>query len=80
MRHGIHSALGDVQSRYEITSLLKELTVDIEMWDRENALIDSSNELLQVSMYHLCPNQSNSRFVMAFLTMHIHKLSVESEV
>jgi hypothetical protein len=48
VREGIRSALGDVQNRYEITNLLKELTVDIEVWDRENALIDTTNELLQV--------------------------------
>lgn len=48
VRDGIRCALGDVQNRYEITNLLKELTVDIEVWDRENVLIDTTNELLQV--------------------------------
>ena len=38
----------EIEIRYEIADVLKEVVSDVEIWHNENALIDASNELQSV--------------------------------
>lgn len=63
VRNGITYAMKDVEHRYEIAEVLKEITSDIEIWALENALIDKRNELTIVSpiqsILHLMKHLTN---------------------
>ena len=41
----IDAAMKDLESKYEISEILKDIAYDIEVWDHQNALFAKINEL-----------------------------------
>jgi hypothetical protein len=87
---GISGALDDIKCRYEISEVLKEVTLDIEVWDKENTLIATTNELLLVNAVgKRCVDYSFSLILLFCIskmkakskkqTHELHRLTAENE-
>ena len=48
VRTGVSSALSEILTRCEIAEVINEMTYDVDVWFRENQLIETINDLRKV--------------------------------